>query len=134
MHTLRLTLAALTLLTLTACGSSRAYQGKAIAASVGRAMVVPEDDSRFQDTPGIPGLTVTASDRANPGRAPVDLATAVTDKDGYFRLSFKEIPTDRITLTFTADTIYTARSAIYMPTKGKVILATVVPLNPDAHD
>jgi hypothetical protein len=129
MHTLRCALALTTLLALTACGSA-SYRGKAIAGQVGRAMVLSDADPRFDEAPGIPGITVTASDRERPGRAPEQLATAVTDDEGNFRLSFKKIPEDRVTLTFTADTIYTARSAVYMPSKGKRILATVVPIDP----
>ena len=92
-------------------------------------MTIDQDDPRLESSPGIPSLTITATDRSNPASAPEQLTSTVTDDEGYFRLSFKSAPESRITLAITADSIYTARSNIYMPKGDKLILVTVVPID-----
>lgn len=123
-----------TLLTLTACGSSR-YVGKVIPGTVGRPIIVEAGDDRINNEQGIPGLEITVYNESKSGRAPAQLARTTTDEDGEFTISIPSAKTPRgnVIVRVTGDGIYSARSKTFLPRGNQFMLYTVVTREPSSN-
>ena len=117
----------ITLMTLTACGSTR-YAGKVVPGSVGRPIIVSDNDDRINNNAGIPGLEVTLYNQSSSGHAPSQIARTTTDDEGKFSISIPsaETPRGTVLVRVTGDEIYSARSKVYLPRQGQLMLFTVV--------
>ncbi len=124
-----------TLLTLSACGSTR-YSGKIIPGTVGRPIIVETTDDRINNHPGIPGLEVTLYNESNRGQAPAQLAKTITDEEGQFAFSIPSSNTPRgaVIVRVTGDEIYSARSKTFLPRGSQLMLFTVVTREPMMDD
>ncbi|MBL4809774.1 MAG: hypothetical protein JKY43_06925 [Phycisphaerales bacterium] len=131
MNSIKSILLLTTLLTLTACGSTR-YNGKIIPGTVGRPIIVQTTDDRINNHQGIPGLEVTLYNESSRGRAPVQLSKTITDEDGKFAFSIPSANTPRgaVIVRVTGDQIYSARSKAFLPRGGQLMLFTVVTRKP----
>lgn len=129
------TLLLTTLLTLTACGSSR-YIGKVIPGTVGRPIIVEAGDDRINNEQGIPGLEITVYNESKSGKAPAQLARTTTNEDGEFAISIPSAKTPRgdVIVRVTGDEIYSARSKTFLPRGNQFMLFTVVTRDPSTPD
>jgi len=124
-----------TLITLTACGTTR-YSGKVIPGSVGRPIIVETTDDRINNHPGLSGLQVTLYNESSRGQAPAQLAKTVTDEEGQFAFSIPSANTPRgaVIVRVSGDEIYSARSKTFLPRGSQLMLFTVVTREPMMDD
>jgi hypothetical protein len=114
-------------LSLAACGSSK-YMGKVVPGSVGRPIIVSQNDDRINNDIGIEGLELTLYNEARSGQAPVQITKTTTGEDGRFTFTIpsKKTPRGTVIVRVTGDNIYSARSKTYLPRLGQFMLFTVV--------